>query len=105
MRSFRWAIRYLEQERLRGSVAVGSSAVASSSGRQISPSSMRHRANSRNARNCSGWLLRLRTVIAFDDDEIGGGNRLTQLEDFLIFRGVPTLHRRLVAGKLDHRVA
>jgi len=52
----------------------------------------------------ASYALRLRPVIAFDDDEIRRGYRLAQLARRLVIRRVPAVDRSLIRGKLDHRV-
>src|SRR4029079_3741696 len=49
--------------------------------------------------------LRLRTVVAFDDDQVGQGMRLTNLQVRLIFRRIVAGQRRRIVGKLDDDMA
>src|SRR5690242_12210164 len=48
---------------------------------------------------------RLRALVTFDDDQVGCRDRRPQLDRFLVFGRFPAIDRRLVAGKLDYRIA
>src|SRR6266851_1238067 len=72
------------------------------------PGERRAEATPSYGRLCPGMtkelFLRLRAVIAFDDDEVGVRMRLPDLDVFLVFRRAIAGQRRLVVGEFDHDV-